>query len=319
MSPLGEMKRTAIAKDRIYYDPEWFPDGRSLLVSAATAETGFHRKQIGMVSFPSGEFHLLTTDTNDYYHPNLSADGQSIAANQSQSRIQLEIASAGALENFTPLKLSSNLPFSDWDWTPDDQLLLTQGTDIRLVNPAGGNRAVFSDANFPIEQAVSCGEGRYVVFRSIGRSGGAQANLWRIDSNGTNLKQVTSGVNERTPACSHDGKWLYYIDAAENHFLKRIPIDGGSPETMIKSPPNPMCSVPTEKPSPHSKCAKRITPAFSFCIPSRTEENRYSNSIRADSPASPSRLPEKRSCMRCGKKVWTICGFSHWMDRRGVS
>jgi serine/threonine protein kinase len=243
----GEMKRTAIAKDRIYYDPEWFPDGRSLLVSAATAETGFHRKQIGMVSFPSGEFHLLTTDTNDYYHPNLSADGQSIAANQSQSRIQLEIASAGALENFTPLKLSSNLPFSDWDWTPDDQVLLTQGTNIRLVSPAGGNRAVFSDANFRIEQAVSCGEGRYVVFRSIGRSGGAQANLWRIDSNGTNLKQVTSGVNERTPACSHDGKWLYYIDAAENHFLKRIPIDGGSPETMIKSPAEPYVLSPDGK------------------------------------------------------------------------
>ena len=235
----GDAKRTAIAKDRIYYDPEWFPDGRSLLVSAATAETGFHRKQIGIVSFPSGDFHLLTTDTNDYYHPSLSADGQSIAANQSQSRIQLEIAPAGSLENFTPLKLSSNLPFSDWDWTPDDQVLLTQGSDIRLMNPAGGNRVVFSDQKFPIEQAVSCGEGRYIVFRAIGRSGGAEANLWRVDSNGTNLKELTSGVNERTPACSNDGKWLYYIDAAENHFLKRIPIDGGSPETIIKSPAEP--------------------------------------------------------------------------------
>ena len=248
-----------------------------------------------MVSFPGGDFHLLTTDTNDYYHPSLSADGQSIAANQSQSRIQLEIAPAGSLENFIPIRLSSNLPFSDWDWTPDDQVLLTQGTDIRLVNPAGANRAVFSDLKFPIEGVVSCGEGRYVVFRSIGRSGGAEANLWRIDANGTNLKQLTSGVNERTPACSNDGKWLYYIDAAENHFLKRIPIEGGASQTIIKSPPNRTAFRQTARAPQHSKSAKRITPPFSFCTLSKMEKNRHSNSTRADSRASPSFLPEKRS------------------------
>jgi eukaryotic-like serine/threonine-protein kinase len=243
----GETRQAAIAKDRIYYEPAWFPDGSALLVSATTAETGFHRKQIGIVSFPSGAFQLLTTDTNDYFHPSLAADGQTIAANQSQSRIQLEIAPAGSLENFTPVKLPSNLPFSSWDWTPDAQILLTQGHDIRMVNPAGENRVVFSDPKFPIEQVVSCGEGRYVVFRTIGRSGGAEANFWRVDSNSTNLKQLTSGVNERTPACSNDGKWLYYIDAAENHFLKRIPIDGGSPETIIKSPAEPYNLSPDGK------------------------------------------------------------------------
>ena len=95
----GSMKQTAIAKDRLYYEPSWLPDMSGLLVSTATAETGFLRRQIGIVSFPDGAFHLLTTDTNDYYHPSLAADGQSIAANQSQSKAQLEIAPAGSLEN----------------------------------------------------------------------------------------------------------------------------------------------------------------------------------------------------------------------------
>jgi eukaryotic-like serine/threonine-protein kinase len=243
----GAMKKAAIAKDRIYYEPTWLPDMTGLLVSASTAETGFLRRQIGIVSFPGGDFHLLTTDTNDYFHPSLASDGQSIAANQSQSRIQLEIAPAGSLENFTPVKLSSNLPFSSWDWTTDSQILFTQGPDIRLVNPAGGNSVVFSDQKFPIEQVVSCGQGRYIVFRMIGRSGGAEANFWRVDLNGTNLKQLTFGVNERAPACSSNGKWLYYIDAAENHFLKRIPIDGGSSETIIKSPAEPYALSPEGK------------------------------------------------------------------------
>jgi Tol biopolymer transport system component len=90
-----------------------------------------------------------------------------------------------------------------------------------------------------MDQVVSCGQGRYVVFRTLGRSGGAEANFWRIDLNGTNLKRLTFGVNERLPACSNDGKWLYYVDVAENQFLKRISIEGGSPETIIKSPAIP--------------------------------------------------------------------------------
>jgi len=108
-----------------------------------------------------------------------------------------------------------------------------------MVNPAGGGRVVFSDPRYPMDQVASCGNGRYVVFRAISRSGGAEANFWRVDSDGTNLVRLTYGINERMPVCSNDGKWLYYLDAAENHFLKRIPIDGGSLETIIKSPAEP--------------------------------------------------------------------------------
>src|SRR5256886_2556550 len=243
----GSMKQVAIAKDRLYNEPVWLPDMTGLLVSAAMAETGFRRRQIGIVSFPDGAFRLLTTDTNDYFHPSLSADGQSIAANQSQAKYRVEIAPAGPLENFNPLKLPSTLPIRSWDLTPDSQVLLIQGSDIRLVNPSGGDRVIFSDPKYAVDQVASCGQGRYVVFRSIGRSGGAETNLWRVDSNGANLVRLTFGVNDRVPVCSRDGKWLYFIDAAENHFLKRIPIDGGTPETIIKSPSEPYDLSPDGK------------------------------------------------------------------------
>jgi serine/threonine protein kinase len=243
----GETKQVAIAKDRVYLEPSWFPDGSALLVSAITASTGFLRNQLGIVSFPGGDFRLLTTDTNDYVHPNISADGQSIAASQVQGKFEIAIAPAGSPEKLTPIKLPSNLPAWSWDWTPDAQILVVQGPDIRMVNPAGGSRVVFSDPKFVMDQVTSCGNGRYVVFRTLGRSGGAEANFWRVDSNGTNLTRLTLGLNERVPACSNDGKWLYYLEAAENHFLKRIPIEGGSPETIIKSPADPYALSPDGK------------------------------------------------------------------------
>jgi serine/threonine protein kinase/Tol biopolymer transport system component len=243
----GAIKQAAIAKNRIYHEPSWLPDMTGLLVSVLTAETGFLRRQIGIVSFPDGAFHLLTSDTNDYFHPSLAADGQSVAANQSQSKAEIEIAPAASPEKLTPIKLPSNLPAWSWDWTPDGQLLVVQGPDIRMVNPSGGDRVVFSDGKFPMDQVQSCGNGRYVIFRTLGRSGGAEANFWRVDSNGTNLTRLTLGLNERVPACSNDGKWLYYLDAAQNHFLKRISIEGGTPETIIKSPSDPYAISPDGK------------------------------------------------------------------------
>jgi eukaryotic-like serine/threonine-protein kinase len=235
----GEIKQSAVAKDRIYLEPSWFPDGSSLLVSAETAATGFQHNQLGTVAYPSGDYRALTTDTNDYVHPSISADGQTIAATQVQGKYEVEIAPVASPEKLVPIKLPSNLPTMSWDWTPDSQLLVIQGPDIRIVNPHGGDRVVYSDSRFPMDQGKSCADGRYVVFRSLGKSGGAEANVWRVDSNGTNLLRLTSGLNERVPSCSKDGKWLYYIDDADHQFLKRVPIDGGTPETIIKAASEP--------------------------------------------------------------------------------
>jgi len=243
----GETTQTQIAKDRVYYEPTWFPDMTGLLVVAETAETGFLRTQIALLSYPSGEFRVLTTDANEYFHPSLAGDGHSIAAIQFQRRLHIDISSAGSLENFTPVKSSSNIRMWNFDWIPDGRLVVIQGHDIRLVNPAGGDQVIFSDERFPIDEVTSCADGRYIVFRPIGKSGGAEANFWRIDSNGANLKRLTFGVNERAPVCSKDGKWLYFLDGAENHFLKRIPIDGGAVETIVRAPAEPYDLSPDGK------------------------------------------------------------------------
>src|SRR5260370_18234198 len=132
----GEMKQVAIAKDHIYFEPSWFPDGSALLASAESAATGYLRNQLGIVSFPAGDFRLLTTDTNDYIHPSISADGQSIAASQVHGKFEIVIAPANSPEKLTPIKLPSNLPIWGWDWTPDAQLLVVQIPDVRLLNPA---------------------------------------------------------------------------------------------------------------------------------------------------------------------------------------
>jgi eukaryotic-like serine/threonine-protein kinase len=232
----GDQKVAALAKDKVYFDPSWLPDITGVLVAAGLAETGFERRQIGIVSYPGGEFRLVTTDTNDYLHPSLSSDGRTIAASQMQHKFQLSVAPAASPDSLQPIRLSSQLSIYRWDWTPDGHLVIPQGADIRIVIPSGSETVALSNMQNHPDQAASCGQGKYIVFRQFGGANSAVANLWRVDTAGTNLKQLTSGLNESDPECSLDGKWVYYVDRGDKQNLKRISIEGGTPELVINTP-----------------------------------------------------------------------------------
>jgi Tol biopolymer transport system component len=72
--------------------------------------------------------------------------------------------------------------------------------------------------------------GRYVVFNSnrLGKS-----SIWRMDSDGGNLRQLTSDAEDAAPSVSPDGRWVVYQSAAEGKVvLKRVPLEGGAAELL---------------------------------------------------------------------------------------
>jgi eukaryotic-like serine/threonine-protein kinase len=220
------------ATNRIFRNPVWMPDGSGLLVSEF-GSSGVLNAQLGIVSYPKGEYRRLTTDTNAYFFPSVAGDGRTIAANQSQSRYELEVANAAQPDDVHPVPLSSSSPVWNWDWTTDGRIVFIQVPDIRIVKPEGGETLVYSDADHISDQLTSCGAQPYIVFRSAGRSGKVSFNLWRMNTAGADFKQLTFGAAESDPRCSLDGKWVYYVDFADNQSIKRVSIDGGSPETIL--------------------------------------------------------------------------------------
>jgi len=165
---------------------------------------------LGVLSYPNGEFRTLTTDTNDYFHPSVSADGKVIAAEESQFIYELTVAPASKPDELQRVALMSHQPIYHWNWMPDGKLIVPQGDELRLVHPDGGETVLISgDKRIP-DQALACG--KYVVFRAIPRSGGASVNLWRMDTAATT--QLTFGRNEQSPQCSPDGKWRAALGSA---------------------------------------------------------------------------------------------------------
>jgi serine/threonine protein kinase/Tol biopolymer transport system component len=232
--PTGKRQEVALTPNRIYYEPASLPGTDGLLVSASSVDRGLMQRQLGFISYPRGEFRALTTDTNNYFHPSVSADGKSIAAEEVQSVYSLNVAPASKPDELRPIPLTSHEPTGDWDWTDDGKILLPQGGEIRLLNPAGGESVVLSDKKRLPLQSTSCG--KYVVFRSIPTMGGASVSLWKTDMAASNQTQLTTGRNDQAAQCSPDGKWVYYIALMENQSLKRVPIEGGTPETVIDDP-----------------------------------------------------------------------------------
>ena len=232
----GKEKNFASERERIYYQPVWMPDGQGLIVPSADLTSGPLQAQLGYLSYPKGEYRLLTHDTNDYGHPSLAADGKTMVANQTKLTFELDVAPAASPMQLKPVPLSSQVNLWRWGWMPDGRLIVPQSGQLKMVTPAGNETVLLNDTTHISDQASACADGRYIVFRRVNRTGAAVVNIWRMDVTGSNVSQLTAGQNDREPVCSSDSKWAYYIDQADNRYIKRVPVGGGAPETVVKSP-----------------------------------------------------------------------------------
>jgi serine/threonine protein kinase len=231
----GARKNFADSHEKVSYDPVWLPDGTGLLITTAEASSGHLQRQLGIVNSAQGTYRAITADTNSYTRPSIAANFQSFVATQVQLRTDFSLASANSPQDAHSLVLSSKQTIWRWDWMPDGKLLVPQGGEVRIINPSGGESLLFSDSKEVPDQVASCGGGKYWIVRIIGRSGKASVNLWRVDSTGGNQFQLTHGTSEAEPSCSSDGKWVYYVDRADGNNLKRVSIDGGTPEVVLKT------------------------------------------------------------------------------------
>jgi eukaryotic-like serine/threonine-protein kinase len=217
--------------DRSIDELLWMPSGRGLLT---TFETGSSpnpvRLQIGFIKNPDREFRAVTKDTSSYEALSLSADGKTLAAVQKKSTQTLYVSPAAGFSETPPTPTaaqSKDSYFFAWAGNSDvyfDGRLERIGID-------GSNRAsIFTNPDGQVFRPRPCPSGRYIVFVRQGRDS-SNANIWRVDADGANPKQLSKGEVDVGPACSPDGRWVYYSDLA-NRYIMRAPVEGGDAEIV---------------------------------------------------------------------------------------
>jgi Tol biopolymer transport system component len=115
--------------------------------------------------------------------------------------------------------------FMNFTWTLDGRLLDDKDNRLNWVNPDTGAKGAFAtEPDSSNGDPVQCADGRYLVFLLGLHLGKDVQNVWRSDSSGGNLKQLTHGKADSFPVCAPDSKSVFYLQGAQ---VMQVPIDGG--------------------------------------------------------------------------------------------
>jgi serine/threonine protein kinase/Tol biopolymer transport system component len=215
--------------------PVWMPDGSGLLILNSDRSSNYRRRQIALISYPEGRLNPVTRDTNNYSALSVASNGETLATVLSESHWSLSVmaASPGGSE---AREIDPADAFTNFTWTRDGRLIDDKDSTLRWSNPESGVKGVVAtEQDSTSADPSACSDGRYLVFDNSHRAGKGARNIWRVDSTGGNLKQISSGKNDAFPVCSPDSKWAYYLDGGTGQMM-RVPIDGGDAQKVTDLP-----------------------------------------------------------------------------------
>lgn len=218
----------------------WLADGSGLIVTAIAGNSWSSVPQFRLfhIALPDGEIYEMTTDRSGY-GTSLGLSGASDLLLTVEHR-QLNNIWIAPLEDLGAARQITFGSFGKYDglwgmdFTPDGKLIYTnsdtQSQFISVMNASGEDARPLTAPGVVDSVLMVSGDGRHVVFHS-NRGGGF--DIWRMDIDGSNLKQMTFGGKGFQPFISADSRWIYYKSwLNEIGELRRVSIDGGEPETL---------------------------------------------------------------------------------------
>ena len=237
-------KQTLLYVDNGYLErPTWLADGSGLLALLRDKETNYMRNQIVEISVPAGTLRRVTHDLNDYSDLRLTADGHTLATVLGQTNYDLFLASASQLNTGQAEQLTSGaysggatIFLMGFAWTPAGQMILPHSASLDLFNLDSRRRTPLTalERNVLVFEPSACPNGRYVVFVVAGATGSVSSTIWRMDSDGSNPKQLSDGRLDQRGLCSPDSHSVYYAEFANGNQLRRVAIEGGKSQRITE-------------------------------------------------------------------------------------
>jgi serine/threonine protein kinase/Tol biopolymer transport system component len=205
----------------------WFPDGSGMAFIAR--ETG-GTWQIWHMSYPDGAVRRVTNDLHNYSHSSLTMTGDARTLIALQEEATANIWSAPANEPskaqaVTPVR--TDVEDKQCEFMPDGRIVfISNAGDVRriwLTNPDGtGQKALTTAADENAGDLKVSRDGKTIFYTSL-RSKSRQ--VWRMDLDGSNAKQLTDGTAVAYFALTPDEHWILY-----NHWtpgLWKVPVNSG--------------------------------------------------------------------------------------------
>ena len=209
----------------------WMPDGRGLIVQYIDPSAGASHSQIGFVSYPSGHVRAITNDTNTYNAVALSADGRTLATVQQRQlyavyAMLVNETGVGAASVAIPEQQMDLMKFA---WAGNDGFFLSKDDRLLHASSDGSNETTLLN-KIAVTNINACPDGRTLLLSADVKNSN-EVSVWRINVDGTELARLSNGTRDLAPTCSGDSKWAYFL-ASDSNGIKRVPIEGGTPEIV---------------------------------------------------------------------------------------
>jgi Tol biopolymer transport system component/DNA-binding winged helix-turn-helix (wHTH) protein len=189
------------------------------------------------VFYRNGETRRVTNDTNQYVLLSVASTVHRMLATRVETEDSLWIADASQTPSERTAALNPkeiNLSQGSYEhpvWTPDGNIVYAAASEGRnkqlcWVTANGvGQRRLTSNGGDKGNQEVSP-DGKFVAYTSD--SNGLK-NIWQVDIDGSNPRQLTSGGNDNSAVVSPDGKWVFYNSlSASGWGIWKVPSGGGT-------------------------------------------------------------------------------------------
>ncbi|HEY6763798.1 MAG TPA: hypothetical protein VI386_03430, partial [Candidatus Sulfotelmatobacter sp.] len=206
----------------------WTPAGDGLILLVRNLDNG--KQQIAYLSYPGAIFHKITNDTSSYGRITTSQDGRTLATSLHTATYEDQVFAADAVPDISKAGVVAGGKYLDW--IDNDRLLIgdTEGYSLQVATLAGPS-TLFSSPDLHVFDANVCG-GHAILFAGEAKGNPGNTQIWSMDLQGNNLKQITQGPADQYARCSADGKWMAYTDFNDNS-IKRVRLETGQTDTFI--------------------------------------------------------------------------------------
>ncbi len=206
-------------------------DGRMLIIGAS--EHSDEELQLWRVSYPEGHVTRITRDLSNYAKLSLTANSQTLLAIRRERTEDLWTLPADNSEAARQIS-SGDIPgLNSATWTPKGDIVYSASTgqflNLWKMNAAGENLNQLSRASADQTEVAATPDGRYLLYHAGGK-------VWRMNADGSEPRQLTTGNLDVHPVPSPDSRWVVYASfqgwspgIGGKPMIWKVPIQGGEP------------------------------------------------------------------------------------------
>ena len=208
----------------------WRADAGSLMMVGSDHPSEPY--QVWRIAYPGGEAERVTNDLSHYNRLSISADSSAMVALQRRLDSSVWMIPGEDPARARQITFGAGGYRAGISWSPDGRIVydsaIGNSTAISIMEADGTNpKHLLGDmtGRAIVSHARVSRDGRYILYASD-LSG--VRHVWRMDIDGGNPIQLTSGPGGDQPSPTPDGKWVVFTaKGSDKPSLWKVPIDGG--------------------------------------------------------------------------------------------